>query len=227
MKSMQDLVSNMSMTESKEKEIVVDDFAKNVINKVFNELAVIFPAWKHAWPTDKELSMAKLQWTKAFVENNISTMEQISYGFAKARKSETDFLPSCGKFISWCEPSFDDLGYPSQSEALRKCISYRNATKLNLKPTYDHFIHELTNSIDWFLVSSVGNQAEAKKADEYFKVFYLKFITEYQKPEQGSHHQLETSEVVRERMSPQQLEDGRIRGLGVLSDIKNKLKHKG
>jgi len=53
-------------------DMVIDDFAKNIINKVFDQLSVIFPAWKHAWPTEKELSAAKMEWTKAFNENNIS-----------------------------------------------------------------------------------------------------------------------------------------------------------
>ncbi|GAH02205.1 unnamed protein product, partial [marine sediment metagenome] len=116
MKSMKDLVSNINMTEHKEKEIVVDHFAKNVINKVFKELALILPAWQYAWKSDdpqnpdKVLNAAKQQWTKAFIENDICTVEQISHGFAKARKYESDFVPSCGKFISWCTPSPEDLG---------------------------------------------------------------------------------------------------------------------
>ena len=87
-------IANTSANQTEN--MVVDDFAKLVINKVFNELSVIFPAWKNAWPTEKEMDMAKLQWTKAFVENNISTIEQIQYGFKKARQSDTDFLPSPG-----------------------------------------------------------------------------------------------------------------------------------
>ena len=51
-KSMQDLVSNLNITEHKEKEIVVDEFAKNVINKVFKELSLILPAWQYAWKSD-------------------------------------------------------------------------------------------------------------------------------------------------------------------------------
>ena len=103
---------NQAGLPANKQEFVVDDFAKGVIDKVFDQLAVIFPAWKHAWPTQKELSAAKMEWTKAFTENGICTIEQIQYGFKKARQAETDFLPSCGKFISWCEPSASDLGYP-------------------------------------------------------------------------------------------------------------------
>ena len=36
MKNMQDLVGNFDVTKHEEKEIVVDQFAKSVINKVFD-----------------------------------------------------------------------------------------------------------------------------------------------------------------------------------------------
>jgi len=52
MKNMQDLVSNLNITEHQEKPIIVDQFAKSVINKVFDELALILPAWKYAWKSD-------------------------------------------------------------------------------------------------------------------------------------------------------------------------------
>ena len=96
MKDLKTIAQNFNpATLKKTDDIIIDDFAKNIINKVFDQLSVIFPAWKHAWPTEKELSLAKMEWTKAFNENDIKTLEQIKYGFAKARKSESDFLPSC------------------------------------------------------------------------------------------------------------------------------------
>ena len=71
LKSMKELVNNLNITEHKEKDILVDAFAKNVINKVFKELSLILPAWKYAWKSndpqnpDKVLNAAKQQWTKA------------------------------------------------------------------------------------------------------------------------------------------------------------------
>ncbi len=102
---------------------------------MFTQLSIIFPAWKHNWksddPTnpDKILNLAKMEWTKAFNENGINTLEQIKFGFAKARKLESNFLPSCGVFIGWCSPSAEDLGYPSEQQALKMCVSYRADVK--------------------------------------------------------------------------------------------------
>lgn len=233
MKDLSKLVNNYNpMTEHKE-QIVIDEFAKSIIDRVFNNLAIIFPAWKHNWKSDdpkdpdKVLRSAKREWTKAFVENNISTMEQIKFGFAKARKSESDFLPSCGKFISWCTPSAEDLGYPSEQQALKRCIDYKNQKKMQMKTYARPLIVELCKRVDWWLMNTASTQQQLKKAETHFKETYLDLISsDYQEPEETTHERLETTEVVRDRMSSQQLEDGRIRGLDVMADIKKKLKTK-
>ncbi|QDP52098.1 MAG: putative replication protein P [Prokaryotic dsDNA virus sp.] len=209
---------------AQQKEVVIDDFAKNIINKVFDQLSVIFPAWKHAWPTDKELSAAKMEWTKAFNENEINTLEQIKHGFAKARKSESDFLPSCGKFISWCSPSPEDLGYPTEQQALRDCINYRNQKKMGIDKYARPWLIELCKRVDWWLVNSASNQTEHRKAEKHFKDEYLGLInSDYREPEETTHERLETREIVKERMSEQQLEDGRKRGLDYIKDIRKGL----
>tara|TARA_R110000850_G_scaffold100316_5_gene207530 strand:- start:2866 stop:3582 length:717 start_codon:yes stop_codon:yes gene_type:complete len=232
MKSMKDLVSNINMTEHKEKEIVVDDFAKNVINKVFKELALILPAWQYAWKSDdpqnpdKVLNAAKQQWTKAFIENNINTVEQISHGFAKARKYESDFVPSCGKFISWCTPSPEDLGFPSEQKALEQCVTHRNKEKMHIDSDASHFIRTLCKCVDWWLMNTANGQNQVAVAKKLFREEYLHLIDTYQTPVETDSVRLETSEVTRKRLSPSQLESGRQRGLEHLAEIRKKLKTK-
>jgi hypothetical protein len=224
MQNLKNLVQKANLTQHKQDEVIVDQFAKSVINKVFDELSVIFPAWKHAWPTEKELAMAKLQWTKAFVENNIVSMEQIRYGFLKARQSESDFLPSCGRFVSWCSPTATDLGFPSEQQAMKLCVAHRNATKMNLPSNAKPFIIELCKRVDWWIITTASTQIEHRKAESAFKDEYLALINSgYQEPTETTHSRLETSEIVKDRMSPQQLEDGRKRGLECVKDIKRKL----
>lgn len=232
MRNMADIVKNINIAEHQEKEIVVDTFAKNIINKVFDQLSNIFPAWKHNWKSDdplnpdKALNAAKQQWTKAFIENKICTMEQISYGFAKARKSETDFLPSCGKFISWCSPSAEDLGFPSEQKALEQCISHRNKVKMHIDSHASHFIQTLCKCVDWFQMNTANGQNQIASANKAFKEEYLHLIANYKEPIETNSARLETSEVTRERLSPSQLESGRQRGLEHLANIRKKLKTK-
>lgn len=46
----------------------------------------------------------------AFLENGITTMEQVNAGMRHARASESPFWPSHGQFIKWCKDSKMVLG---------------------------------------------------------------------------------------------------------------------
>ena len=232
MKDLQELAKNFSPIATKKQfnddDVVIDEFAKNIINKVFDQLAVIFPAWKHAWPTDKELSSAKMEWTKAFNENGINTLEQVKFGFMKARRSESDFLPSCGKFISWCSPSAEDLGYPSEHNALRSCLHHRRmkgmADQGLVKLTTRPFIIELCKYVDWWLIDNAGNKQEQARADKHFKEEYINLInSDYQEPKETTHARIETKEIIRERMTPEQEEDEKQRGLECVKRMRESL----
>lgn len=218
-------INRNNITEHQEKP-VIDEFAKGIINRVFDNLAIIFPGWQYNWKTQEQINGAKREWTKAFIENNICTMEQISHGFSKARKSETNFLPSCGVFISWCTPSPEDLGYPSEAKALEQCVTHRNKIKMHLDSDASHFIQTLCKCVDWWVMNTANGQNAVNVAKKLFREEYLNLITTYQEPVETPSQRLETSSKVRGRMSEQQLEDGRKRGLSVLAEIKAKLKHK-
>ena len=228
MKDLSQIAKGMNrnnITEHQEKP-VIDEFAKSIINRVFDNLAIIFPAWQYNWKTQQQIDGAKREWTKAFIENKICTMEQISYGFAKARKSETDFLPSCGKFISWCSPSPEDLGFPTEQKALEQCISHRNKVKMHIDSHASHFIQTLCKCVDWFQMNTANGQQQVTAANKAFKEEYLHLIANYQPPVETDSARLETSEVTRKRLSPSQLESGRQRGLEHLAEIRKKLKTK-
>ena len=230
MKDLSELVNNFKPTTTASRQmqtdVVIDEFAKNIINKVFDQLSVIFPAWKHAWPTDKELSLAKMEWTKAFNENNINTLEQVKFGFVKARRSESDFLPSCGKFISWCTPTAEDLGYPSEHNALRECQSHKRVKDMinqgvSMKMTTRPFIIELYSRIDWWLMSHATSKTELARAEKHFKEEYITLIKSgYQEPVETTHERLETEAVTKVRMTPGQKEDEKQRALDRIKDMR-------
>lgn len=233
MKDLKSLVNNFNAPATKqfrEDEVVIDEFAKNIINQVFSQLSIIFPAWKHNWKSDdpanpdKILNLAKMEWTKAFNENGVVTLEQIKFGFAKARKLESNFLPSCGVFIGWCNPTPEDLGYPSEQRASMLCVSYRAKLKLNLPTHTRPLIMELCKRVDWYLMNAASTQPEHRKAEAHFKAEYMSLINSgYQEPIEGTEPRLETSEVVVDRMSPEQLESRKNRGLSCMSDVRRQL----
>lgn len=80
-----------------------------IINSVFAQLLAAFPA-ALANRTQGDLDTIRGQWTLAFAENGITTMEQVKAGMRVARRQEKPFLPSPGQFIAWCRESGGALG---------------------------------------------------------------------------------------------------------------------
>src|SRR5690606_36036802 len=57
-----------------------------IINNVFSALQGSFPAWKQAWPKKQNLDDARREWTKAFIEHEITSMKQIQNGLRQCRQ---------------------------------------------------------------------------------------------------------------------------------------------
>ena len=83
----------------------VPEAAVTLVNNLFADLQVIFPAWRVAFPTQSTLDNAKRTWTLALFENGIHHGAQIKAGLRKARASGSPHMPSVGQFMSWCRPS--------------------------------------------------------------------------------------------------------------------------
>lgn len=95
----------------------ISDGDRIVINKVFEKLCLIFPAWKVAFPTEAAAKSAKKEWFKALSESGTVTPEQFALGFKAAREKNLPFFPSPGMFIEWCKLTPESLGLPSVDEA--------------------------------------------------------------------------------------------------------------
>lgn len=117
MKDLKQVMTNMQNkmqtinADNQQKELLkqqVTENAKSVIDNLFNELKSCYPAWKQAFDTREAWVSAKKTWTKAFIENNISSTEQVKLGLTEARKGTNPFWPSVGQFINWCDgPQID------------------------------------------------------------------------------------------------------------------------
>ena len=88
-----------------EEDLEITDSALDGVNKLFNSILPHFPAWRQSCPTDDDLSRLKLIWTKALTRNKQSTGKNLNLkaGITACEESDTDWFPSVGKFIKWCE----------------------------------------------------------------------------------------------------------------------------
>jgi hypothetical protein len=91
------------------------------INAVFKSLKAVFPTFRLTFPDDESLRIGKKVWVRTLLECNVTTLEQIALGMKKARASG-DFMPSAGKFASWCHVSAEDVGLPSAEAAFREAV---------------------------------------------------------------------------------------------------------
>lgn len=126
----------------------MDDITKQkqsavVINKIFDVLQAIYPAFKNAWPTEQVFRNAKKEWLKALVENDITTIEQIKYGLKRIRSMTSPFVPTVGQFIEWCTPSPELLGLPTTYKAYEQACRFAydvryKAEDKNIHPVIYH-----------------------------------------------------------------------------------------
>ena len=82
----------------------------DIFNKLFIQLQATFPASMATIKGQDQLDEFRRQWTRAFLENGITTMDQVEAGMKQARRQDSPYLPSPGKFVSWCKDSTTVLG---------------------------------------------------------------------------------------------------------------------
>ena len=105
---------------------VVNADAEKLVDVLFTNLMQIFPAARQtALSTPADIAAAKRQWILAFAESGVTTLEQVKAGMRMARQQETDFWPSCGKFIGWCKSgAAESAGLPAVDDVMEEFNSY-------------------------------------------------------------------------------------------------------
>ena len=91
--------------------------AMSVIDETFTELMGVFSAWKQAFPNDDILGAGKRQFTKALIDNEVTTKAQLDNGLYFARKAGTAFWPDLETFVGWCNTPAALEGIPTANEA--------------------------------------------------------------------------------------------------------------
>lgn len=152
----------MQQANQNHQQTAINEGAKRLVDKVFEQLKSIFPAWQYAWKDAKAIDAAKVEWTKAFLENNVNTVEQLKEGFKHARASESDFLPSSGKFVQWCNKSVCDA-YP----AYMRFVNRQDP---------QHEVEVMTRGEVGFNCRSLSAEKAERLWNKHYKINYQKWV---------------------------------------------------
>ncbi len=166
----------------------IPDEVKTLVDHVFKQLSVIFPGWRATWrgATEQEtaeiIKMAKKEWTKGFFENNINSTAMIKHGLEKARASESDFLPSCGKFIAWCKPCPADYNIPLFEKTYRALVA---------SDWFHPIVYEMKKRISSWDLSHLSDADLRKTAKATYQGIIAELsegMFEFEKPAEKTHH---------------------------------------
>lgn len=101
------------------------DHDSQMVSLLFEQLKIVFPAWRHAFPSDDSQRRALAEWTRALVDADCTSREQLQLGMRVAREQEIPFFPSTGMFIKWCQITPEALGLPTVDQALADVARHR------------------------------------------------------------------------------------------------------
>lgn len=150
-----------------------------LVNKIFDRLRAIYPAWKQAIPTTAAEQAAKKEWLGGLMDAGISDYSLIEAGLNACRGSGSPFWPTVGQFIGFCnKAACDQMGALETMEAYRHLLGYYTV------PTQSRDVCDL-NPIVYHLVSDQGfdvfafREMSSEKAVKYFSNQYrsvLKYL---------------------------------------------------
>ncbi|ELZ3994699.1 DNA replication protein [Yersinia enterocolitica] len=103
----------------------VPEQAAQIFNELFRQLKAAFPALMTSIKDQSDLNELRRQWVLAFIENGITSIDQVNAGMKIARQQATPFLPSPGQFIAWCKQGATRAaGLPDADELYDMVMNY-------------------------------------------------------------------------------------------------------
>lgn len=115
------------------KTVEITPQAVAVMDKLFNQLTVICPAWHKALPSDESVANFKTVWLEEIINANIRNWKLLVRGLDRCKQSKNPFLPSIGQFIEWClQEDYADLGLPDEATLLARVKAFQGYGMDNL-----------------------------------------------------------------------------------------------
>ena len=187
-------------------EVEVTADVKDFTNRLIKSVLPHFPAWRQSCPQPEDLGRLKNAWAKAIMRNQIKTgrVLNVKAGLLACEESESDWMPSVGKFIKWCEQS-DDV-----TEFAKRALNLFNSAQKQI------------DNVGKMVVSKHGfdlKRLPADKSEKRFIELYLQYAQD--NPIEACESHLLTETV---QLSEEQQKDADNRALIAQNQFLNKFK---
>ncbi|MBF0785749.1 holin [Muribacter muris] len=107
------------------KAVEITPQAHEVMDKLFQRLTLIFPAWRSALPTETSIAEFKAFWLEELINAKIRNWKLLARGLERCKQSKSPFLPSIGQFIEWClAEDYQALGLPDEDKLYRRLHAF-------------------------------------------------------------------------------------------------------
>ena len=95
----------------------ISDNATKLVDRMFQRLKALHPAWKQAFATTEDYNYAKQIWLEELLKAGVVTPLKLKRGLDIAATQASAFFPSVGQFIAWCNTTdYSTLGLPTPDE---------------------------------------------------------------------------------------------------------------
>ena len=95
----------------------ISDNATKLVDRMFQRLKALHPAWKQAFATTEDYNYAKQIWLEELLKAGVVTPLKLKRGLDIAATQASAFFPSVGQFIAWCNiTDYSTLGLPTPDE---------------------------------------------------------------------------------------------------------------
>jgi hypothetical protein len=157
MKKMNDVMEEINIAKPLEyQEPFVDpaafhreqEYNLKIINRLFERLTAICPAFRHSWPTQKDFDNTKLEWMKAFKLANLFDVEKIKRGIEKYSLLPTAFVPSPGQFIKLCQEDEKEIRPQSDTRDYLMLEKWNSKTDEDKERSKRVAKHNIANMLD-------------------------------------------------------------------------------
>ena len=115
MKNVNNLIIK-ALSEVGNNEQVKKQESGSIINHIFHNLKLIFPAWRQNFKTENEFNLTKSLWLESLIDEGITSQEEIQRALKCARNYDSAFFPSIGQFIKWTKKPAPVLGEEAHKE---------------------------------------------------------------------------------------------------------------